>query len=250
MIDIFLYSLGSVFIVSFLSLIGILTFGMNTQTLKKTLIYMISFSAGALFGDVFLHLLPELVEEAGSFTLKISIYIMVGIIISLILEKIIHWRHCHMPITKEHVHPLSIMSLVGDTMHNFIDGIIIGVSYLVSIPVGIATTVAVIFHEIPQEIANYGVLIHGGFSQKKALAMNFITSLSAFLGLIIALIIGTKINGSLEFLISVAAGNFIYIAGSDLIPELHKESKLKSSILQITTFILGIFIMSLLLFLE
>lgn len=249
MLSIILYSVFSVLIISLISLIGILTLNMKTEKLTKILIYLISFSAGALFSDVFIHLLPQVIEESG-FSLSISIYVIVGIFLSLILEKIIHWRHCHMPITKTHVHPLSIMSLVGDTLHNFIDGIIIGVSYLLSIPIGIATTIAVIFHEIPQEIANYGVLIHGGFSRKKALLMNFFTSLSAFLGLGIALLIGIQAQNSIKVLIPIAAGNFIYIAGSDLIPELHKKNNLLASLLQIIAFILGVIVIGLLIFLE
>jgi zinc and cadmium transporter len=155
-----------------------------------------------------------------------------------------------MPITKDHIHPFSIMSLIGDTIHNFIDGIIIGASYLLSIPIGIATTIAVIFHEIPQEISNFGVLVHGGFSKAKAVLMNFLTSLTAFAGLILTLIVGTQIEGLIDFLIPFAAGNFIYIAGSDLIPELHKENKIFQSSIQILTFILGVSIIALLIFLE
>lgn len=249
MFQVIIYSILSVLIISLLSLAGILTLNIKTEKLKKFLIYFISFSAGALFADVFIHLLPETVEQYG-FGIDISAYILCGIVASLILEKVIHWRHCHMPITKTHVHPLSIMSLIGDTIHNFIDGIIIGASYLVSIPTGIATTIAVIFHEIPQEMANFGVLVHGGFSKKKALLMNFLTSLSAFLGLTIALLIGTTSQNMTNFLIPFAAGNFIYIAGSDLIPELHKENTLKKSLMQIITFVLGVIVIGLLLFLE
>jgi len=249
MLNVFLYSFFSVLIISLLSLIGIVTLNMRTNKLEKILIYLISFSAGALLADVFVHLLPTVVDEIG-FDLKVSLYVILGIVMSLVLEKIIHWRHCHMPITKNHVHPLSIMSLVGDTLHNFIDGIIIGVSYIASIPIGIATTIAVIFHEIPQEIANFGVLVHGGFSRKRALYMNFLTSLSAFAGLFIALLIGSKIEGMKNILILIASGNLIYIAGADLIPELHKQNKFLGSILQILAFILGVIVVTLLIYLE
>ena len=130
-----------------------------------------------MLGGAFLHMLPEVVEKEGSFKLVISLSIIGGILLSFFLEKVIHWRHCHMPITAKHVHHVGIMSLVGDALHNFIDGVIIGASYLISIPAGIATTIAVIFHEIPQEIADFGVLIHSGFTKKKALLFNFLTSL-------------------------------------------------------------------------
>lgn len=244
-----IYAILSVFIVSLISLIGILTIGIKTEKLKKFLIYMISFSAGAMLGDVFLHLIPHLIEE-GHYEHSTGLWVLVGIVLSLILEKIIHWRHCHMPQEKGHIHHVGIMSLIGDAMHNFIDGIIIGISYLVSIPVGIATTIAVIFHEIPQEIADYGVLIYSGFSKTKALAMNFLTACSAFIGLGIALILGSSSESIAHLLIPIAAGNFIYIAGSDLIPELHKEKALKSALLQIIFFVLGVGVMLALVLLE
>tara|TARA_Y100000310_G_C20670287_1_gene809899 strand:- start:2143 stop:2775 length:633 start_codon:yes stop_codon:yes gene_type:complete len=207
---------------------------------------MISFSAGALLGDVFIHLLPEVVKEKG-FTLQISLWIIGGIGLFLVVEKIIHWRHCHIPTTKDHPHPFAIMNLFGDGVHNLLDGLIIGISYFISIPVGIATTVAVIFHEIPQEISDLGVLLHGGFSRFKALCINFLTALMAILGAAIALIIGNSAESLIPIIIPLAAGGFIYIAGADLIPELHKEVKIKRSLLQLISFALGVFVMILLL---
>jgi zinc and cadmium transporter len=217
----------------------------KTKKLEKILIYMISFSAGALFGDVFIHILPEMIENNFN-NIKIAVYILFGIIFSFITEKFIHWQHCHMPITKKHQHPFAIMNLYGDGIHNFIDGLIIAGSYLINLQVGLATTIAVILHEIPQEIGDFGILIHGGFSKKKALAVNFLISLTAFAGGILALLLG-KIVGLTAFLIPFAAGTFIYIAGSDLIPELHKETEISKSLIQLITFILGIGIMALLL---
>lgn len=244
-----LYALGSIIIVSLISLIGILTFSIKADKLKKILIYFISFSAGAMLGDAFIHLLPEAVEEFG-FTLQMSLYILAGVAFSFIIEKIIHWRHCHLPITKEHKHPFAYMNLVGDFIHNFIDGLIIGGAYLVSIPAGIATTIAVILHEIPQEIADFGVLVHGGFTRGKALLMNFLTSLSAIIGVVIAIIIGQSMEGFVQFILPFTVGTFIYIAATDLIPELHKETKVSRSITQFVFFALGIAIMLLLLGLE
>ena len=245
-----LYSLVSVFIVSLISLIGIITLSLKTKVLKKFLIYMVSFSAGALLGDVFIHLLPEIVEDNG-FSLSISLYILLGILVSFVMEKVIQWRHCHQPTTKEHPHPFAIMNLIGDLIHNFIDGLIIGASYLVNIPTGIATTIAVILHEIPQEIGDFGILLHGGFSKGKALFLNFVTALTAVLGAIVVFLIGTRMENSMLFLIPFAAGTFLYIAGSDLIPELNKyEFTTWRSIFQLLTIILGMSIMASLLFLE
>ena len=249
MLEIWIYTIVSVLIVSLISLIGVITFSINAKKLKTILICMVSFSAGALFGDAFIHLLPEIVEENG-FTLTISSFVLVGIALFFIMEKIIRWQHCHHPITEDHVHPFAIMNLIGDGVHNFIDGLIIGVSYIVSIPIGIATTIAVAFHEIPQEIGDFGVLIHGGFSKGKALGLNFLTALAAIIGAVIALLASRYVENIELFIIPIAVGGFIYIAGSDLIPELHKEFTLKKSILQLIAFIAGILVMAALLLLE
>ena len=240
------YSLASVLIVSLISLIGVFTLSVNIAKIKKFLMLMVSFSAGALFGDAFIHLLPEAVKDSG-FGIMVSLSVLSGILLSFTFEKIINLRHTHIPLNEEHVHPFALMNLFGDAIHNFIDGLLIGASYLVSIPVGLATTMAVIFHEIPQEIGDFGVLIHGGFSVKKALIYNFLVALTAILGAVVALFISTKIEHMTAFLIPFAAGAFIYIAGSDLIPELHKEKELTKSVLQFMTFVSGIGVMVLLL---
>lgn len=247
--NVWIYSLASVLIVSLISFVGLLTLTIKADKLKKILLYMVSFSAGALFGDAFIHLLPEAVEEIG-FGLNISIYVLLGIGFFFIIEKFIHWRHCHIPSSEEHVHPFAMMNLFGDGVHNFIDGLIIAASYLVSIPVGIATTLAVILHEIPSEIGDFGVLLHGGFSKGKALFYNFVTALAAVLGAIVSLSISSYVENITVFLIPFAAGGFIYIAGSDLIPELHKEVKVKKSLLQFIAIVLGVSVMLLLLLLE
>tara|TARA_Y100000310_G_scaffold345469_1_gene465340 strand:+ start:4854 stop:5594 length:741 start_codon:yes stop_codon:yes gene_type:complete len=246
MANVIVYSLISVIIVSLLSLLGVFTLSFKTEQLKRFMIYMISFSAGALFGDAFIHLLPELISKVG-FGLNISIYLIVGIAFSFFVEKVIHWRHCHHPTTDAHPHPFALMNLFGDAVHNFIDGIIIAASYLISIPVGFATTIAVILHEIPQEIGDFGVLIHGGFTKKKALLVNFLTALAAILGALLALALSSSIENITTFLIPFAAGTFIYVAGSDFIPELHKEVDLKKSLIQFFMFGLGVLVMIILL---
>lgn len=244
-----MYSLGSVLIVSLISLIGVLSLRMKIDRLKSIVLLLVGFSGGALFGDAFIHLLPKATEES-KFNLVISSCILLGIILFFIVEKFIHWHHCHLEPTKDHPHPFVYMNLLGDSVHNLIDGLIIGASYLVSLPVGIATTVAVVLHEIPQEIGDFGVLLHGGFSVSKALMMNFLVSLTAIFGVVIALILNSYIPHFNKILIPFAAGGFIYIAGSDLIPELHKEVVWKKSAMQLTAFIAGIAIMYCLLFME
>jgi zinc and cadmium transporter len=247
--EVLVYSLISVILVSLISLIGVITLSINVKKLKKILIYLISFSAGALFGDAFLHLLPETVNAVG-FGLNISLYFLLGIIIFFVLEKFIHWQHCHGPITEEeHTHAFAYTNLIGDGLHNFIDGLIIGASYLISLPVGIATTLAVALHEIPQEIGDYGILLHAGFSRGKALLVNFATALFSVFGVIVALGLSGSVDSIELILAPLAAGGFVYIAGSDLIPEMHKHSeKMGRSLLQLISFIVGILVMFLLLF--
>ena len=235
-----LLAIGSVVIISLISIIGIATLWLKEKQLKKILLYMVSFSAGALFGDAFIHLIPEAIEETG-FGLSISLLILFGIVFSFIVEKFSHWRHCHIPTSSEHPHSFAYMNLFGDSIHNLIDGLIIGGSFIFSISLGFATTLAVILHEIPQELGDFGVLIHGGFSKKKALWFNLLTAFTAVFGAILALILGSSLEGFTPLLLSFAAGNFIYIAGSDLIPELRKdEANLKKSAMQIISITLGV----------
>jgi zinc and cadmium transporter len=246
MLEAWLYSILSVILVSLISLIGVFTLAIKDATLARILLYFVSFSAGALLGDAFIHLLPEAVSEAG-FVIGISGSILFGITLSFVIEKVIHWRHCHMPVSSEHPHTFAYMNLFGDGVHNFIDGLIIGASYLASLPVGIATTLAVIFHEIPQEIGDFGVLLHGGFTKRKAIFMNFLTALTAVAGTVVALTLAGTFVSMLPYLLGFAAGGFIYIASTDLIPELHRsnvcEGFSKAALVQLIFLILGIAVM-------
>ena len=249
------YIIGSVILVSVVSLIGIAGLLFSKKDLSTVLLFLVSFAAGALLGDVFIHLLPESVETYG-IGISTSIYILLGILFFFGLEKFIHWRHCHTTGEcdihghERHPHGLAIMNLVGDGFHNLIDGVIIGASYLLSIPVGIATTIAVILHEVPQEVGDYGVLLHAGLSKAKALMFNFFTALLAVFGAVIAILLSSWVENLTNVLILITAGGFIYIAGTDLIPELHKQNTTKISILQLLGIILGIGVMLLLLLLE
>jgi zinc and cadmium transporter len=236
------WSIGSVLFVSLVSLVGVVFLKVSKSKLEGILFMLVSFAAGAMLGDAAIHILPEAVRSAG-FTLSISLSFLSGILIFFVLEKFIHWRHCHIPTSESHPHPFAYMNLVGDSVHNLIDGLIIAGSFIVSIPVGIGTTIAVLFHEIPQEIGDYGVLIHGGFSRKKAILFNFLTALTAVLGSIISLLVASRIDGYLNLILPFTAGGFIYIAGSDLIPELNKESAPRKSALQLLGIILGIAVM-------
>lgn len=249
--EIWLYSLLSVIIVSCISFIGVLTLAINRQKIQKITIWLVSLAAGAILGDVFIHILPEAFKEEGA-GLQVSLLVIFGIILFFILEKFIHWRHCHVQSSENHTHPVVAMNLVGDGVHNFIDGIIIGASYLVNIPLGIATTIAVILHEIPQEIGDFGILVHGGLGNKRALIFNFFSALVAVSGTVIALLIGPVIENFNLIMLPIIAGGFLYIASSDLIPELHKscDSKPSESLGQILFMLLGVLAMALLIFIE
>ncbi len=250
-----LYILISVIIVSLVSLIGVFSFFFRKANFQEVLLILVSVSAGSLFGGAFLHLLPEAVEREG-FGLKVSLLLLGGVLTFFVLEKFIHWRHCHVHAQEaaKHVshHPrhLAPLNLFGDALHNFLDGLVIAGSYLVSIPTGIATTIAVILHEVPQEIADFGVLLYAGMSKTKALFYNFLSAAVAILGALLGLLLGTRSEWFQLLILPFAAGGFVYIAGSNLIPELHKECGLKDSLWHFVALLLGVGLMVVLLFLE
>lgn len=245
---VWIYTLISVLIVSLISVIGIFTLSIDQKKLYKYLIYLVSLAAGTLLGDAFVHLIPEAYENENKIIASVSL--LSGIVLFFILEKFVHWRHCHEESCEEHPRAFSYVLLVGDSVHNFIDGLIIGASFLISIPVGIATSIAVILHEIPQEIGDYAMLVYGGFKPKKALLANLLLSVFGFAGAILILTIGFSAENLTQILIPFAAGGFIYIAGTDLIPELHKHKELKQAVFQTIAFIFGIGIMFAMLWLE
>lgn len=242
-------SLGSTVAVSVISLVGVLFFALQHTLLKRILFFLLSFSVGALLGDVFLHMIPEILE-ADAVLLSPWVIMLGGILASFILEKFIHWRHCHDEDCTGHTRPVGIMNLVGDFIHNALDGILIAGSYAVSIPLGLSTTIAVLLHEIPQEMGDMGVLLYSGFSRSKAVLFNFLTALAAVLGALGVIAFGTFFPTLGEYLVPFAAGNFLYIAGSDLIPELHRENGTKHSALQLLGILLGIGLMAMLTVLE
>ena len=245
----FLYILLSVIVVSLISLVGVFTLTWQKDKLSKITVFLVSFAVGGLFGDVFIHLLPESYERLGS-GLSTSFYVIAGILVFFVLEKFLRWRHCHIPASKEHYHPVVAMNLIGDALHNFIDGMLIGASYTVSIPIGMTTTLAIILHEIPQEIGDFGILIYGGLTAKKALFFNFLSATLAIAGAVIAAVLGNCFSVFAVVLLPVTAGGFLYMAGSDLIPELQHDVKVSTSFFQFLFIVLGVLVMSLLVFLE
>ena len=249
MITTYIYALSSVIIVSLVSLIGVFYIYLKEETVKKYINLFISLAVGALLGDAFIHLIPEAFENSSN-PIIVSLLIIFGIIIFFIIEKFLHWHHHGEDQENTEIHPVGKLLLITDGFHNLIDGIIIGVSFLISIPIGIATTLAVILHEIPQEIGDFAVLIHSGYDKKKALWLNFLSALAAIVGLIIALIFSNLAEAFTLWVLPIAAGGFVYIAVADLIPELQKTKELKYSLLQIITVLVGILTMVALLLLE
>lgn len=250
--DIFLYIIGSVVLVSAISLLGIVVLSLQPSRLKKILFALISLAAGSLLGDVFFHLIPELIEGQNDLTLYGAL-IIGGILLFFLIEHVLHWRHhCEDPSCEKHdaIHPVAHMNLIADGVHNFLDGVIIGSAYLISIPVGIATTIAVILHEIPQEIGDFGVLVHAGLSRLKALMFNFFSALLAVIGGMSAFVFGTYLENLSPIIIAITIGGFIYIATSDLIPELHKTRSKIRSYIQIAMLLVGVGLMYILTFLE
>lgn len=229
----------STFLVSLIAFIGIFTLALKDKLLNNIVLFLVSLSAGALMGGAFLHLIPEYVEKINDN--NCFIFVLIGFGLFFFIEKILHWRHCHK--RECPVHTFAYMNLFGDGVHNFIDGLIIAASFITNFHLGIVTTFAISLHEIPQEIGDFGVLIYGGFNKKKALFWNFICALTAVLGGIVGFIISRSLDYPVMFLLPIAAGGFLYIAASDLIPEIRKETNLKKSMISFGVFIIGILLM-------
>lgn len=248
---VWLYTLVSVLIVSLISLVGVFTLSFKTERLKDIVLSLVSFAVGGLFGDALIHLIPEAFEQLGSGPVT-SLFIVLGVLLFFVLEKFLRWQHCHIPTSEHHIHPVSMINLIGDAVHNFMDGIIIAVGFSASPSIGIATTLAVVLHEIPQEIGDLGILIHKGLSVPKALTLNFLSALMAFAGAIFALMIGPHVTAFTAYCLPITAGGFLYIAGSDLIPELHhgEDNRVSTSVKQLGFIMFGVGVMLLLAFLE
>jgi len=237
-----LYAIASVTLVSLVSLVGIVTISVNEERLRSALFVLVSLAVGAMFGDAFIHLLPEAFQKSGN-TLMPSMSVLAGILGFFILEKFLLWRHQHTFDSNNRIRPLGYLNLIADAVHNLMDGMMIGASYLVSLPIGIATTLAVVFHEIPQEIGDFGILLHAGFTKRRALFFNFLSATLAMLGTAVALLAGSSFDSFSSVMLPFTAGGFIYIAGCDLLPELQKELEPAKSTVQLVAMTGGIGLM-------
>ncbi|MGB9135062.1 MAG: ZIP family metal transporter [Candidatus Bathyarchaeia archaeon] len=231
--------LVSTLLVSAISLIGVLLLALKENVLKKILLMLVSLASGTLLGSAFFHLIPEsfaLLDES------VFVAVVVGVVVFFLLEKSL-WRHCH---EREcPIHPFAYLNLVGDGVHNFIDGVAIAVTFLSSQSLGVITTVAVLVHEIPQELGDFGVLLYGGFGRTKALMFNLLSATLAIVGALVAYFF-VQYLPSINHILAFTAGGFIYIATTDLIPELHKETSTRNSIVEIVFLLFGIILMLLL----
>lgn len=229
----------SSFLISCTVWLAVLFLYFKKEVLSKITYFLVSLSAGALLGGAFLHLLPEAASELPAE----SIYLITLAAFSFffLMEKLLHWRHCH----KEHcdIHTFGYMNLFGDTLHNFIDGLVIAGSFLIDVKLGIATTMAIALHEIPQEISDFGVLLYAGFKRKQALVINYLVASVVILGGLVGYVLSFALDNIIPYLLPVAAGGFIYIAASDLLPEIRQEPNLKKSISAFVVFLLGIALM-------
>ncbi|MDD5317532.1 MAG: ZIP family metal transporter [Candidatus ainarchaeum sp.] len=222
-----------------LALVGVLTLWMKPETFSKSLMFMVAFSAGTLLGGALFHLLGEAAATMDLDTA--TVLLVVGFCSFFVLERVFKWHHCHEG--RCDVHPFTYLILLGDGVHNVIDGLLIAASFMVGIPFGIVTCVVVFSHEIPQELGNFAVLVYGGFDRKKALLYNLLAQLTCVIGGVGGYFAAQAFAGISGVLLAFAAGGFIYIAASDLIPELHKEESTAKAFSSFGAFAMGVVFM-------
>jgi zinc and cadmium transporter len=226
--DIWIRTLGSVTLVSLVSLVGAVALAREKEWLDRITFHLVSLAAGVLLGGAVVHLIPHAVEQLGPGP-AFPLWFLSGFLGFYLLERYL-WTHHHGAPGEDdhgsghsHTPPVVPMILIGDTVHNLIDGMLIAAAFTADPSLGVITVVGVIAHEIPQEIGDFGVLVHAGLTPRRALFFNFLTATAAIVGAVIALTLGSRIDGFASALVAIAAGNFLYIAAADLIPELHRS---------------------------
>lgn len=234
-----IYILASTFIISTGALAGAFSLAFQEKKLQNILFLLVAFSAGVLMGGAFLHLLPEATEKLG--TSNIYWIVLVSFTTFFFIEKLFHWRHCHKGICD--VHTFGYMNLVGDSIHNFIDGLILAATFITDVRLGIIAAIAIGLHEIPQEIGDFGVLLYAGFNKRKALIANFLVALTVVAGGVTGYVISGIVANIVPYLLALAAGGFIYVAASDLMPEIRKEENLTKSLMSFMIFLAGVILM-------
>jgi len=198
---------------------------------------LVSYATGTLLGAAFLGMLPAALAESPP--RAITATVLAGIVGFFVLEKLVLWRHCHEPQCAVHGRAAPLI-LVGDAFHNFVDGVVIAAAFLTAIPLGVATGFAVVAHELPQEVGDFGILLDNGYGRGKALALNTLSSLATLPGGVVAYLWLEPVREAVPFILGVSAASFIYIATADLIPTLHRKSAARDSILQLVLMLAGI----------
>lgn len=230
---------GSGLLMSAIALVGSVTLILKEATLQKIILPLVAFAAGSLIGGAFFHMIPAGMEKITDTTVLFG-WLLAGFTLFFVLEQFLHWHHCHRA-RASCKQPLTYLILIGDGLHNFIGGLAIAGIFLVDIRLGIMAWLAAAAHEIPQELGDFGVLIHGGWRKRTALFFNVLSGLTFLLGGLVAYAASFTID--VAFLIPFAAGNFIYIGASDLVPEVTKHKNLKNNFLNFVSFVVGILLM-------
>jgi zinc and cadmium transporter len=231
--------LGGGLVMAAISLVGCVTLFLKERTFRLIILPLVAFSAGSLMGGAFLHMLPAAVEGIGS-GLSVYVWLLAGFSVFFVLEQFLHWHHCHRD-SAACTSPTTYLILLADTVPNFIGGLAVASAFLVDIRLGIATWLAAAAHEVPQELGDFAVLIHGGWEKKKALAFNFFSALTVPLGGLVAYLASRHLD--VTFLLPFAAGNFLYIGASDLVPEVNRHHSLKVNLVHFGAFIAGILLL-------
>jgi zinc and cadmium transporter len=230
---------GSGLLMSVIALSGSITLILKPATLDALLLPLVALSAGSLIGGAFFHLLPAAVTTMNNSD-AVWIAAVLGFTVFFVLEQLLHWHQCHRE-TADQRKPLTYLILIGDGLHNLIGGMAIASTFLVDVRLGIASWFAAAVHEVPQELGDFGVLVHGGWDKRRALAFNFLSGLAFLLGGLITYTVSLQVD--MSFLIPFAAGNFIYIGAADLIPEVNKEAATKISSIHLLAFVAGLLLL-------
>jgi zinc and cadmium transporter len=235
-VDAFWWIFSGGVLMSALALIGSVTLLLPEAILNRIIMPLVAFAAGSLLGGAFFHMLPAAVQGAGGDP-DVYLWVLVGFALFFALEQFLHWHHCHRAYA-DCKKPLTYLILLGDGLHNFLGGLGVAGVFLIDVQLGIAAWLAAAAHEVPQELGDFGVLIHGGWKKSTALVLNLFSGLTFLLGGLVAYAASARID--LEFLVPFAAGNFIYIGASDLVPEVNKHRDLRANVLHFGSFIAGI----------
>lgn len=233
-------SAGLIWIASLVGGLGVL---LRVELLNRLISHLVSFAVGALLGGAFLHLIPKAFSHTvvGEDT---PIYVVAGILLFFVLERFLHWHHEHHVEPNDRMdRPLITMNIVGGAMHNLVDGLLVAAAYGVGVEAGVVTTMAILFHQVPQEMGEFGVLVHAGLTPRTALLYNFLSGFGAIAGAAIAIAIGSLASDFSPILLALTAGAFIYIAASDLIPELHRAPGRRAALIQLVLMVAGVGVM-------